>query len=449
MLKLHVVHRGGHRYYVDDLVPGRAEGTGVAGEEPGRWLGSGAVELGLSGEVGPVAFDEVLNGRHPGCGRPLRRGGGPHEVAGYDLTFSAPKSVSVLHLLAPGELATAAGTAHQAAVTEAAEYLGRAGVGVRRVHGGRVDFLPSTGAVAGQFLHRTSRALDPHLHTHLVVANVAQGVDGTWSAVDSRRLFGHLGAAQAVYHARLRLELSERAGVSWKVPSNGLGDVVGVDRRLCRLFSQRTAAMDEFRYGRGRGSVSGPGSDRAFHATRPGKDRTVTVDALLAEWRRRAVGFGFDLGELIQVVGQRGPDRDQPVIDQGRVSEHLQRLAERRVSLRRHDLVAVLAASSPGGAPARLVESMAAALVTESGPVRSSRAVAEVARVTGQGWSDLLGRAGHRQDRPLDTRAPATGRTMGRVPAVLVRPPSSGGLSHVPVPLGRPRERSGPSPLER
>ncbi len=259
MLKLHVIHREGHHYYVNELVPGRAEGTGVAGEESGRWTGAGSTVLGLEGVVTAETFDPVLNGRHPDDARPLRRPAGPGEVAGYDLTFCAPKSVSVLHLLAPSELATAVGAGHNAAVAEASAYLGRSAVGVRRAHRGQVAFLSSTGAVAGQFLHRTSRALDPHLHTHLVVANVAQGVDRAWSAVDSRRLFGHLGAAQALYHARLRLELSERAGVTWEVPPTGLGDVVGVDRRLCRLFSQRSAAIDEFHFGRDGGRRAGVG----------------------------------------------------------------------------------------------------------------------------------------------------------------------------------------------
>ncbi len=101
--------------------------------------------------------------------------------------------------------------------------------------------LDATGLAAGAFLHRTSRALDPHLHTHVVVANVAQGVDGAWSSLDSRRLFHHGPAAQAVYHARLREELTERLGVAWQLRPSGMADVVGVDPTLCRLFSGRTA----------------------------------------------------------------------------------------------------------------------------------------------------------------------------------------------------------------
>ena len=168
----------------------------MAGEEPGDLDRIRCRRPRPAGRRRVRDFAEVLDGRDPVSGSGLRTRRGDRSVAGYDLTFCAPKSVSVLHLLAPREIATEVGRGHQAAVEEATGYLERAAVGVRRSHRGEAALLPSTGAVAGQFLHRTSRALDPHLHTHLVMANVAQGVDGRWSAVDSRRLFAHLRAAQ-------------------------------------------------------------------------------------------------------------------------------------------------------------------------------------------------------------------------------------------------------------
>ncbi len=104
VLTIHVVRQGGHHYYVHDLVPGRAEGGLVAGEEPGVWTGAGVGSLGLAGEVGSADFAEVLEGRDPCSGRSLRRRQGDRSSAGFDLTFCAPKSVSLLHLLAPGEI---------------------------------------------------------------------------------------------------------------------------------------------------------------------------------------------------------------------------------------------------------------------------------------------------------------------------------------------------------
>jgi conjugative relaxase-like TrwC/TraI family protein len=381
VLRIHVVPEGGHHYYVNDLVPGRAEGGLVAGEDPGTWVGSGAAALGLRGPVEGGDFAEVLNGRDPVSGSGLRTRRGDRSVAGYDLTFGAPKSVSVLHLLAPREIATEVGTGHRAAVEEAAGYLGRAAVGVRRSHRGEVALLPSTGAVAGQFLHRTSRTLDPHLHTHLVAANVAQGVDGHWSAVDSRKIFAHLRAAQGIYHARLRLELSRRLGATWDVPRSGLGDVVGVDATLRRLFSQRAAAMDEYRMRQGRSAAS-TRSDGAYHATRPDKDRRRTGPSLRAEWKQRASDFGVDLGDLTRVVGTRLESRHESTIDVERMQAHLAGLALDHRTLARRDLVAEVAAASTVGATARTVESVAGHLAEEAG----APAVAEVRG--GAAWSE-------------------------------------------------------------
>ncbi len=378
VLTIHVVRQGGHRYYVDDLVPGRAEGGRVAGEEPGSWSGSGAAVLGLSGPVHSTQFAEVLEGRDPLSGRGLRISRGSRSAAGYDLTFCAPKSVSILHLLAPREIAAAAGTGHRVAVADALAYLAREGVGVRRVRRGATSFLATTGPVAAEFLHRTSRALDPHLHSHVVVANVAQGVDGVWSGVDSRRLHTHLPAAQSVYHARLRFELGDRMGAVWRLGPSGVGEIVGVEDGLRRLFSQRTASMDEYRARRGGGVAPVPGvvgggvrphgrASPAFYADRPAKERSVTVDQLTAQWRQRAADLGFDLGDLTRSVGAHRHD-DRPVIDRDRLRERMVALTSTHRSVGRHQVVAAVGASTLGGGAGRDLEAIADGLLGTCGP---------------------------------------------------------------------------------
>ena len=323
MLTVHTVRLGGHGYYVDDLVPGRAEGSLLAGERPGVWAGAGAVDLGLVGEVDGPSFAAVLAGRDPRSGAEL----GPTQararvrVAAYDLTFAAPKSVSLLQALAPGE----------------------------------VRLLPSTGMAAGAFLHRTSRALDPHLHTHVVVANVARGVDGAWSAVDGRRLFSHVRTAGQLYRSHLRRELTDRLGAGWEVTERGMGDVVGVDPALRHLFSVRRAGIAEHlgrRPGRSSCSV-------AFFATRPSKDRAATVEALRPEWRRRAADFGHDLGALGAVVGRGlGPDRVEP-FDPRRLADALTATGRSGRTLSRRDVEGLVAGAHVGGARVDHVEAMA------------------------------------------------------------------------------------------
>ena len=398
MLSIHVVHTDRWGYYLDDLVPGRPEATLVSGERPARWAGDGAAMLGLRGTVDADTFVMVMNGQDPRSGRSLRSPHGEASVSAYDLTFCAPKSVSLLHALAPTEIAAEVGAGHDAAVAETSAYLARRAVGVRRAQGQGTPPLPlpSTGMVAGEFLHRTSRALDPHLHTHVVAANVAQGVDGKWSAVDSRRVFAHLRAAGAVYQAALRSELSSRLGVAWEVRPSGLGDVVGVDNGLRRLFSQRAAAIEEYLMARG-APGQGVGHERralprrrsgAFFATRPDKDRTQVVESLMPEWRSRAADFGYDLGDLGQVVGRgRRTDIERGSggsFDPRRLIDRLEELEPTGRHLARRDVVTLVAAASVGGATVPVIESVTDRLVagkpswpwdrsTEGGSAREPR----------------------------------------------------------------------------
>jgi hypothetical protein len=198
-----------------------------------------------------------------------------------------------------------------------------------------------------------------------VVANVAQGVDGRWSTVDGRRIFAHARAAGSVYHARLRREITDRLGAAWVAGRSGPGDVGGVDQTLCRLFSQRSAGIDEYLARR-----TGPrpaGRRVAALATRPDKDVTVTVEALRDEWRRRAGDFGFDLGDLTRVVGLGRDDPLRPVVDRDRLVEQLGLLSGRRRTLAHRDVVAAVAGAALRGASSDAVEAVAARVVGATG----------------------------------------------------------------------------------
>ena len=364
VLTARVLRVGGHAYYLDEPggppAPRSAAPSGreVPGRVPAerRWAGSGAATLGLVGEVEPVAFAALLRGAHPATGELLgpRRG---VEVGAYDLTFSAPKSVSLLALVGPRELAAVAGDAHRTAVADAVGYVERAALRARRSHGGHVSLLATGGLVAGAFGHRTSRDLDPHLHTHLVVANVVHGADGRWTAVDSRRIFAHVRSAGLVYQASLRAELTARAGVAWAVSERGLGDVVGVPAPLRRLYSQRAAAITRYLAAAGEPAGGRPGGEEvratrraAFYVTRPAKEGLPAADQLAAEWRARAADCGFDLGVLGRVVGRaRVEGRSGPGDDSGRAAARLAAFGPERL-LARRDVVAVLAASATSGA---------------------------------------------------------------------------------------------------
>ena len=151
------------------------------------------------------------------------------------------------------------------------------------------------------------------------------------------------------------------------VPRSGLGDVLGVDPKLRRLFSQRQAAIEEYSDRRGTGP---PGRNRtrgAFYATREEKDRTRSVGSLIDEWRGRASDFGFDLGDLSKVVGLGRARAPVGEIDPARVRQHLEDLPDRCRSLARRDLVAIVAVAAPGGSSARAIESIATRVMESAG----------------------------------------------------------------------------------
>jgi conjugative relaxase-like TrwC/TraI family protein len=118
---------------------------------------------------------------------------------------------------------------HEAAVAGALGYLEREACRARRGAGGRVQ-VPGDGFVAAAFRDRSSRAGDPLLHTHVVVANATRGPDGRWTALDGRELYRHAKTAGYLYQAVLRAELTERLGVEWTEVENGTADLRGVSR---------------------------------------------------------------------------------------------------------------------------------------------------------------------------------------------------------------------------
>jgi conjugative relaxase-like TrwC/TraI family protein len=148
------------RYYEQQVAQGRDDYYSGRGEAPGRWTARGSEILGLVGEVDADGFMALMDGRHPQTGERLKRVGGRSKVAAFDLTFSAPKSVSVLFAVGERPLADALVQAHEAAVDAALGYLEREACRVRRGRGG-VRREAGEGFVAAAYRHRMSRAEDP------------------------------------------------------------------------------------------------------------------------------------------------------------------------------------------------------------------------------------------------------------------------------------------------
>ncbi len=311
--------RGASSYYLDqaevrvDAVESIGEGLeeyyAGGAEARGRWIGAAACDArSLRRGRRATRFAASSPGLTRRTRSPLRSASSAVRVAGFDLTFSAPKSVSVLFGIGDRELRAAVRRAHDRAVLEAVAYLERSAAAVRRGHGGaRVE--PADGLVAAAFRHRTSRVGDPQLHTHVLVANLGRGPDGRWSALDGRRLYAHARAASFVYQAVLRSELTRSLGLEWLRVHKGIAELAGVPKPVLRAFSRRRAEIEAALAERGTSSPRA--AEAAALATRRAKRDGVDAAELVAGWRARAAELGFDRGDLARLVGRvRAVDLD-------------------------------------------------------------------------------------------------------------------------------------------
>ena len=152
---------------------------------PSRWWGEGAARLGLHQQVDHDVFRGLLEGKLPD-GTQLPVGTGAKRRIGYDLTFSPPKSVSLMALVAGDDRVA---KAHKQAVTTSLSWLQRTSMGCRMTTGGQTERVQTDNLLAARFDHETSRELDPQLHTHVVVLNVTQRPDGALRALDNATLY--------------------------------------------------------------------------------------------------------------------------------------------------------------------------------------------------------------------------------------------------------------------
>jgi conjugative relaxase-like TrwC/TraI family protein len=309
-----------------------------SGEARGEWMGAGARALGLEGLVSDDPLRRVLDGNDPRAGLPLGRPHAGKRVPGFDVTLSAPKSVSVLYGVGDEDLRRAIQTAHDRAVADAFGYLERHTAVTRRGAGG-VHSIPGRGLVAAAFRHRTSRAGDPQLHTHVLVANLTLGADGQWSALDGRRLYAHAKTAGYLYEARLRGELTRELGVEWTPVHNGIADIDRVPAAVLRGFSRRRAEIDaELRR---HGTRSAAAAQVAALETRRAKDYRVAPDQLVPEWRERAASLGLGPDRLPGLFGRAVPVPFDRATEE-RIAEHLASpvgLTRRRSTFTRRDAV--------------------------------------------------------------------------------------------------------------
>jgi len=290
--------QGDPRYYIDTVAQGKDDYYTDRGEAQGQWEGHGAEGRGLTGGVEDEQFLNLLT-------RPSTIANKPKTVLAYDLTFSAPKSVSVIYGIGDRTISPAARQAHDDAVREALGYLERHATWTRRgKNGNRV--VRGDGLTVAAFRHRTSRAGDPQLHTHAVVANTTTA-EGRDTALDGRALYAHQRTVGFLYQAALRHHLTQNLGVEWEPVHNGVAEISGIDDEVLKHFSRRSQEIRE-RLAQV-GGRSAHAAEIAALETRKVKDYNVPAGRLREEWRARAAEFGLDHHVLSLVLDRRAPGR--------------------------------------------------------------------------------------------------------------------------------------------
>jgi len=369
---------------LDDYYTGR-------GEADGLWMGAGAERLGLSGPVAGDDLRAVLAGIAPGTGGLSPNGETirphPRRVPGFDLTFKAPKSVSVLYAVSDDpRVQGAIIEAGEAAVRDTLGWLEREAIHIRRGTGNerfldslaardpdaadqaRIRTLNARGVIAAVFRHRTSRAADPLLHWHTLVANLAEGPDGRWTAFVHPDLYRSVRAAGEVFQTVLRQELTERLGVEWR-PGRHVPEIAGVPQALCDRFSRRSLDIEAWLEATGTPN-NRHGRQQAVLATRRAKAE-VESERFDAAWKAEAIaaGWGPDAADaLLAALTPPGPERDggrwlggDQLLDPGAwIGDLLANLTVEDSTFTRADLVQAVAAALGDGATIGTVERVVA-----------------------------------------------------------------------------------------
>ncbi len=338
MIRVTKLGPGTERYYLEPAAAGW--------ETPGRWVGAGAAALGLTGPV-DGRLTSLLELAHPISGGALRR---PSPIRAYDLTVSDPKSVSVAWALGSPATAEAVMAARETALDATIGYLEERACRTK-------PGLSSKGMVGAVFSHRTSRAGDPHLHSHLLVMNLAvpEGTD-QWTALSGLVLVAQARTAGYLYQAGLRHQISARLGLEWEEARYGVGQLSSVPPELRSLFSQRRAQVEE---GMARHHGAGPASARlAALVDRPERSRERSAEAMAPEWARRARESGLMPPGPGPAPGDR-PGGGAPVPMPTRPVEAGELGLDRLSSFSRAELIEALSEASRAGAPAGWIEAEA------------------------------------------------------------------------------------------
>ncbi len=330
-----------------------------SGEPPGEWYGLGARQLKLYGNtVEKESLEALINGGAPSGAPLVQNAYSDKRRLGWDCTFSAPKSVSVVWARAEEDLRAKIQEAQTTAAKRGIDALERYASFTRRGKGGET-LERTAGLVAATFNHCTSREQDPQLHTHAVICNVAPRQDDSWGSVESRKLYQWQKAAGAIYRAELAALMIE-LGFQLEREEDSF-HVSGVDKEVCEYFSKRSKTIREELKKQGVGSSASKAGDLIKLDTRKDKG-LVDHHALLDRWQGEMDQQGFSKGHLNQIHSH-----EQVCLNELNEDGSLVSITDKKAIFKPQDLFYQIAIDSVGsGINATSVESITKRLLKDA-----------------------------------------------------------------------------------
>lgn len=285
--------------------------TASQGLEKSAWFGEGATRLGLSGNISKEDFLALLEGRigdqqlgkwviDKKSGKPI-----PDHRPGTDITFSAPKSVSILsEVFGQADIREA----HEAAVKTALEYVEKNLAFTRQMVDGKIQDVPTGNLAVALFRHNTSRELDPQTHTHAVILNVTQRADGEWRSIANDAVYDNQRLIGAIYISALAEKIQSLGYSIERTDDNGNFEISGVSPEHIDAFSLRRKQIVDYLNSKGISfeNATPAQKEQATLKTRSRKT-DVNHEELIQSWKERAEEIGISLAHIYE----QGKDEDK------------------------------------------------------------------------------------------------------------------------------------------
>jgi Ti-type conjugative transfer relaxase TraA len=338
---------GAAKYYAEDFH--REDYYAKGKEPPGVW--QGGKSLGLDGTQVESADLELLFQGYDPAGKALVQGAGERHAPGWDMPFSAPKSVSVLWGTADEATRKVIEEVHEKAVDAGLSFVREHSLAEasRRGKNGLQREAPGDILLA-KFTHGTSRDLDPQLHTHVLLVNVARRQDGSWGALQPDGIYRDAKTVSALYRAEIAAGLRERLGLACERDGVAL-HVVGVEKEACRAFSKRRQAIEAEMEKRG---ASGLLAAAGVALVTRGRKTDVDRAELYGAWKTEAGRLGFNPERAMEASRAAAVEQEKEfrkkaeITPEARIGAALEALCTEHSTFTRHKLFEAIAMQGQG-----------------------------------------------------------------------------------------------------